>query len=97
MWLTHDTPAQLQAGVGVSSRYFKKATNRNRIKRLIREAYRLQKNNLFTHLEKEGKSLYIFIIYTGKELPAYDLVYEKTGIILKRLIKIIDEKNQVIP
>ena len=33
----------MQVGVGVSSRHFKKAVDRNRIKRLLRESYRTQK------------------------------------------------------
>ena len=91
-----ESPAILQAGVGVSTRYFKKATDRNRIKRMMREAWRLQKKKLHDHLEQNEKHLSIFIIYTGKELPQYDLVYEKTGVILNRLIKFIDEKDQAI-
>jgi len=97
IWLPQNTTAILQAGVAVSSHYFKKATDRNRIKRLIREAYRLQKNILYDSLQKKEKSLSVFIIYTGKVLPDYDLVYKKTGTIIKRLIKIMDEKIEDIP
>jgi ribonuclease P protein component len=84
-------PAKLQAGFAVSSRNFKKAVDRNRVKRLGRESYRLQKNNLSELVSSGMKRLQIFIIYTGKELPEYKLVYEKTGNILKRLIKIYSE------
>ncbi len=96
-WLLLETGAPLKAGVGVSSRYHKKATDRNRIKRLIREAYRLQKNTLKDHLVATGKSLIIFILFTGKEVPAYELVYEKTGTLLNKLVKITDEKTAVLP
>ena len=96
IWLPQNASATLQAGVGVSSRYFKKAVDRNRIKRLIREAYRLQKNKLYTHLENNKRTLSVFIIYTGRELPQYELVLKKTGSIINRLIKLIDEKNQAI-
>ena len=84
----------LQMGVAVSSRHFKKAVNRNRIKRLIREAYRLQKNELKNYLEQQEKGLSLFIIYTGKSLPDYQLVFEKTGKLLEALKKKTDEVPQ---
>jgi ribonuclease P protein component len=42
----------LQTGVGASARNFKKAVHRNRIKRLLREAYRLINQSLHQKLEE---------------------------------------------
>jgi ribonuclease P protein component len=75
----------VQCGFGVSTRHFKKAVHRNRVKRLMREAWRLQKNELQQLLADQQKHLAVFIIYTGNEIPLYPLVYEKTGSIIKRL------------
>lgn len=81
----------LQAGFGASAKNFKKAVNRNRIKRLTREAYRLQGAELSGTLRLQKKQLALFFIYTGKDLPVYTLVAEKMATILKRLILIINE------
>lgn len=78
-------------GVGVSSRHFKRAVDRNRVKRLTREAYRTQKNELADWLQVNGKGLNVFFIYTGQELPDFHLVKEKTGLALKKLMSIAHE------
>jgi ribonuclease P protein component len=77
----------LQAGFGAASRQFGKAVDRNRIKRLSREAWRLQKQPLAVQLSAKGLSLAVFVIYTGKELPDYRLVSTKIGVALQKLIK----------
>jgi ribonuclease P protein component len=82
---TADSP--LQAGFGVSSRHFKKAVDRNRVKRLSREAYRLQKQPLFQRLEEKGLCLAVFFVYTGKDLPEYATVTHKIGVLLQKLLK----------
>jgi ribonuclease P protein component len=85
--------APLQTGFAVSSKHFKKAVDRNRIKRLMREAYRLQKNELQSLLILQQKQLAVFFIYVGNELPEYDLIFEKTTHVLNRLIKISNENT----
>jgi ribonuclease P protein component len=83
----------LQAGFGASAKNFRKAVDRNRIKRVTREAYRLQKPELEAVLAGKPVCLDLFIIYTAKELPEYAIVHEKIGLTLKRLIKILHENN----
>ena len=84
--------APLQFGVGVSSRYFKKAVDRNRVKRLIREGWRLQKGPLAEISKTANASLYIFIIYTGKDVPAYAAVADKVGEVIKRQAGLFNKK-----
>lgn len=80
----------LQFGVGVSAKNFKKAVRRNRIKRLVKEAWRLQKNELKEKLKSENKKLNVFIIYTAKEIPDYKLVSEKIKAVLQKLINTVE-------
>ena len=82
---------ELLFGAGVSTRNFKKATDRNRIKRLIRESYRLQKLQLKNKLVENKKGLHLFLIFNGKELPEYSFVYLHVEKIIKKLLKLIDE------
>ena len=77
----------LQAGFGAGSRHFKKAVDRNRIKRLTREAYRLNKGVLSEIVEQRKLSLSLFFIYTGKELPDHRLVSDKIAVALQKIGK----------
>jgi ribonuclease P protein component len=55
----------------------------------MREAYRLQKNQLKDLLEENHKSLAVFFVYTGNEIPQYDLVFEKMNGAVARLEKLL--------
>ncbi len=81
----------LQSGFAVSTKNFKKAINRNRIKRLMKEAYRLQKNELSNALKNVNKLMAVFFIYTGSSIPGHVEVSEKIQAALKRLVKIAHE------
>lgn len=57
--------------ISVSKKKFKRAVKRNRIKRLIREAYRLNKTGLKEKLIYEKKAVNIAFIYLKNTLPEY--------------------------
>lgn len=76
-------------GISVPTRHFKKATDRNRVKRLAREAWRLQKKPLDDQLRELDRQLLVFIIYTGREIPDFELVNDKTGGIIRKLMTVI--------
>jgi ribonuclease P protein component len=74
-----------QVLVSVSKRTFKRAVDRNRLKRLVREAYRLNKHRL---LEAEGGHpvALLGILYTGKEKSELPLLEKKLISGLQRLL-----------
>ncbi len=82
--------SHLQFGTGVSGKTFRKAVDRNRIKRLTKESYRLQKNALQQKLKDQNRQLSVFFIYNGKELPDQKQLYNKVGDIISKLEKIVD-------
>ncbi|MBK1894940.1 ribonuclease P protein component [Chryseobacterium paridis] len=53
-------------GVSVSKRYFKKAVSRNRVKRLLRECYRLHKD-LFK--ASFGEKTFAMLFWVSPEMP----------------------------
>lgn len=81
----------LQAGVTVPTRHFKKAVDRNKIKRLMREAWRLNKNTLKEQTLSQQKNLYVFIVFVGNEIPAYETIVEKAQLSINKLNKLIVE------
>ena len=57
----------------------------------MREAWRLQKNDLEAKLSGRQIKLTVFLIYTAIEMPDYKQVFDKMEAALKRLKKITDE------
>lgn len=76
-----------QMGVSVPKRNFKKAVDRNRIKRQIKEAYRLNKSNIIDSLNLKNKKIAMMVIFTSKDKLDYHKL-EKLIIAALRKIKI---------
>ena len=85
MEVEFDDDSKQKTGVSVSKRNFKRAVDRNSIKRLLREAYRLQKDDYFNNITTQ----YAFmILYIGKEKPSF----ENVSIKIKQLFGLFLDK-----
>ena len=69
-----------QVLISVSARSFKRAVDRNKIKRRIREAYRLNKSKILSR----GKWL-IAYIYIAKEILPSEVIHKKLPLTFERL------------
>ena len=86
VWLpVEELDAPVSILVSVSKRRFKRAVKRNRVKRQIREAYRLNKPVLLAPLAEKGCRLAIAFIYLSDELMDSALIEEKMKIALVRI------------
>jgi ribonuclease P protein component len=63
--LPSESPAQ--AGFSVPKKLFKRAVDRNRMKRLMRESYRHHKAGLYASLYQSEKRIALMMIYIAKE------------------------------
>jgi ribonuclease P protein component len=84
----HKGPYKVQAGVSVSKRNFKKAVDRNHIKRLLREVYR--KNKYLIYQSEHTKKHIFMFIYLGKKEMKYDLLEEKMITLLHKFLKLCE-------
>lgn len=74
--------------VSVSKKKFKRAVKRNRVKRQVREAYRVQKYDLINPLVEKNKRLLVAFLYLDKEIHPFTEI-EKA---MAKAIRILRDK-----
>ena len=81
--LQEEVPAQIM--FSVSKRNFKKAVDRNRIRRQMRESYRLNKKSLYDCLNLQRLQCGIVILYIAKEKLPYERIDDACNSIIQAI------------
>lgn len=79
-----------QCSFSVSKRNFKRAVHRNLIKRRMREAFRLNKNEFYDRLKTKNCQLALMFIFIGKEIPDYPEIEKGMTNAMRKILKRLD-------
>lgn len=82
--------APFQVTISAPKRNFRKAHDRNRIKRLMRETIRFNKMILEDKISKSQKNIIMFMVYTSKEEIPFTTLMKKNELLFQQIIKHID-------
>lgn len=77
--------------VSVSKRHFKRAVKRNRVKRQLREYYRLNSCLIKEKLAAKGCGLLMALIFTDSKLWPSDKLDKRLDSVFQKLVSAIDE------
>lgn len=90
VWLDQGFPESCptQVMVSVSKRNFSKASDRNYIKRRMRESWRLLRGPLEETLAAQNKQLCVGFIFLGNELQDFNIIYEKIALCITYLVRL---------
>lgn len=88
-----DVPVKIL--ISVPKKKFKKAVNRNRIKRLIREAYRLNKTDFLSAMEKKEINLSLAITYVSDKETDFSKIQEKVTLALSKVLLVLNDDKKI--
>ena len=83
--------------VSVPKKRFKRAVKRNRLKRLMRESYRQNKQELIEALDDKQLQIHVAFNYVSEDVLDFGAVEKKMKIALQRLKDKIENKSTEVP
>lgn len=89
-----DYPAKIM--VSVARRNFKRAVDRNKIKRLVKESYRKNKPSFYPFLQSKGLFCVVAFVYTSREIMTYTEVENKMVVAIQRIMAAIESQGEKI-
>src|SRR5689334_24834102 len=72
-----NSPFPVQLAIAVPKRFFKRAVDRNYIKRVIREVWRKNKSSVYALLQSKKTQCAFLVIFSGRKVPEYAEVEKK--------------------
>ncbi|MGV3686995.1 MAG: ribonuclease P protein component [Daejeonella sp.] len=96
IWLSEALPEDrpVQVLISVPKKKFKRAVDRNLLKRRIREIYRLQKSqSLYPFLNEHSSAILLGINYIGNEIGEYAFMEKKFNAAIMKFKKVYLESN----
>ena len=90
IYIKRDSPSDslVKAMFVVPKRNFKRANERNKLKRRMKEVYRTSKEGLYDSLRSKEIYLELAFLYVGKEAESYLTIHEK----LTKLLSFLTEE-----
>jgi ribonuclease P protein component len=90
-----NTQFPVQVVFSVPKRLFKKAHDRNLIKRQLREVYRHRKHDLYQSLELKERKIALMIVYIAKEVPEFSQIEGAMNKVIAKLNKAIEPRQKI--
>lgn len=97
IYLFHDCgdhPVTVRLLVSVSKKRFHHAFKRNRVKRLIREAWRKNKITLYNICQKDNISVDVALVYTATVIHSFDEMFNKTKKAIHEIEKAFEKRHK---
>lgn len=83
--LDSNSDSTLKMAVSVPKKKIPNATDRNKIKRLVREAFRINKTIIQQPLEAKNVKLHLMLVYSQSSIISMSEIEDKISVTLQRL------------